>query len=82
MKYSIFALLLICSACREEKKEDNSIYVDMRGADTIPPFAPLTSLGSYYCCDTIRTLNHTALVKSILDTAGNLTDFEIVKVLK
>jgi hypothetical protein len=35
-----------------------------------------------YCCDTIKTLNHTVIVQSILDTNGVLVRFEIVKVLK
>lgn len=109
MKYSIFALLLICSACQQEKEtetvdlDDPAIWLspdstkimkDVINLDSAPKnnaqrtyvkdqnAVVFEFLGAYICCDTIRTFNHTAVVKSILDTAGNLTGFEIVKVLK
>lgn len=92
MKYFLIILLFSCSQpsgkiiIGEDSTEVTSGPATLKiqpsydsGAFSGVTFA---SLGVYICCDTIRTFNHTAVVKSILDTAGNLTGFEIVKVLK
>lgn len=59
--------------------EDKLVHIVDPGRLAIAVFAD--PYGTY-CCDTVRTLNHTAIVKSVLDTSGNLTGFEIVKVIK
>lgn len=56
-------------------KGDHTIFAEDQNAVII------RSLGAYYCCDTVRTLNDTAIVKSVFDSTGTLIDFEIVKVL-
>jgi hypothetical protein len=63
-------LLILLFACGQSKDKSNT--------------APLkiSSGSATYCCDTIKTLNHTAIVQSILDTNGVLVRLEIVKVLK
>jgi arginine repressor len=69
VKISLYLLLLF--ACGQSKEKQSN---------TAP--LKISSGSATYCCDTIKTLNHTAIVKSILDTNGVLVRFEIVKVLK
>lgn len=75
MKYLLIMFLAACNP-------DNRNGKIAPGNDSAATVIQIRSLGMYYCCDTIRTLNHTAIVKRVLDTNGVLVRFEIVKVLK
>lgn len=73
MKYLLPLLLLL--SCSQPSHHDKIIAKDST------PQVFVVSTGGVYCCDTVRTLNHTAIVKSVIDTNGMLIEFKIVKVL-